>query len=237
MMTVHAAALSGRGDVTLYIPEACTSDTPVAVLLHGVYGSHWNWVLHGHAHTVAQGLIAAGAIQAMVLAMPSDGLWGSGSGYVAREGRDYGAWVAEAVVQATQAVTGANGPLFIAGLSMGGFGALALAARYPNHFAGAVGHSSVTSLPDLERFVEEPWATYPDGDLGTRILGTSAMPPFQIDCGLDDPLLATNRALHERLAAAGMAHGWAEHPGGHDWAYWHARLPETLRFFNTLASR
>jgi enterochelin esterase-like enzyme len=51
-------------------------------------------------------------------------------------------------------------------------------------------------------------------------------------------LLEANRRLHAELQAAGIAHQYAEHPGGHDWAYWTRHLADTLRFFSsTLSAR
>ena len=90
MMTVKSPALRRRGDLTLWVPGRVTEGMPLVVLLHGVYGSHWAWALKGAAHVTAAALMEAGEIPPMVLAMPSDGLWGDGSGYVKHaSGEDY----------------------------------------------------------------------------------------------------------------------------------------------------
>jgi len=60
---------------------------------------------------------------------------------------------------------------------------------------------------------------------------SAPLPPFRFDCGRDDNLLAANRALHEALEMAGIAHDYAEHEGGHDWPYWRRHLADTLLFF------
>jgi putative tributyrin esterase len=44
----------------------------------------------------------------------------------------------------------------------------------------------------------------------------------------EDYLLEPNRALHARLNELGLPHGYAEHPGEHNWDYWQARLPDAL---------
>lgn len=225
-VTVNSTHLRGRGDVTLFVPAGVHTHSPVGLLLHGIYGSHWNWTLLGDAHLTAARLIQAGDIPPMVLAMPSDGLWGSGSGYVERDGRDHGRWVVEEVPRAVHALTPARGPLCIAGLSMGGLGSLSLAARHPGVFSAAVGHSSVPSLEGLMGGVQEQWE---GGFLLDDILAATEMPPFRFDCGTEDGLIAANRHMHAALAD--VPHGWAEYPGGHDWNYWRARLPDTLRFF------
>ena len=81
----------------------------------------------------------------MVLAMPSDGLWGDGSGYIEHRTeprRNYERYIVEEVPACAAEVVSALGPgspMFIAGLSMGGFGALRLAAKYPDRFRGIAG--------------------------------------------------------------------------------------------------
>ena len=76
-MTVKSAALRRRTDLSLWVPEEGRGRAmPLVVLLHGVYGSHWAWALKGAAHRTAAALIRSGEIPPMVLAMPSDGLWG-----------------------------------------------------------------------------------------------------------------------------------------------------------------
>jgi hypothetical protein len=79
-LTFKSPVLRGRGDVTLFVPldSENAQNLPMVVLLHGVYGSHWNWALKGGAHRTAQAMIAGGEISPMVLVMPSDGLWGDG---------------------------------------------------------------------------------------------------------------------------------------------------------------
>ena len=81
-VTVKSRALRRRADVTLYVPPLPPgmTDLPIVVLLHGVYGSHWAWALKGRAHLTAARLIAEGVLPPVALAMPSDGLWGDGSG-------------------------------------------------------------------------------------------------------------------------------------------------------------
>ena len=70
--------------MSLFIPPGIDGkdNVPLVMLLHGVYGSHWAWSRKGGAHHTAARLIEQGQIPPMVLAMPSDGLWGDGSGYI-----------------------------------------------------------------------------------------------------------------------------------------------------------
>lgn len=241
MMTVKSPSLRRRADLTVYVPELPSDPTQVAVvvLLHGVYGSHWGWAMKGGAHLIGASLMAAGNIPPMVLAMPSDGLWGDGSGYVPHSEADYERWVIDEVPAAVRLAVpplGTNAPLFLAGLSMGGFGALRIGAKYRKACAGMSGHSSVTRIRDLDEFIVESrgeWSREDDDEsiLAAMTSGRGSLPPFRFDCGTDDPLLPANRKLHRELDDAGIPHRYEEFPGGHQWPYWEAHLADSLRFF------
>lgn len=240
-VTVKSNALQQRADLTLFVPRQAKGlkHIPIVILLHGVYGSHWTWAFKGGAHRTAQRLIDADEIPPMVLAMPSDGLWGDGSGYVRHANQDFESWIVDEVPSAASAAVDAcdpQSPLSIAGLSMGGFASLRLAGRYPQRFVAAAGHSCATEAAYLHTLIEEPgdqWAHTPaDSSVleSLRLAGATNLPPLRFDCGTDDALLSANRALHQSLEELGMAHEYAEHPGGHDWSYWALHLEDTLRF-------
>lgn len=239
-LTVRGRGLPGRGDITVHVPPEVAGhrDVPLVLLLHGVYGSHWAWALKGGAHRTASALIRSGEIPPMVLAMPSDGLSGDGSGYVRQARGDFEEWIVGDVPAAVRHATDAVGDgsrWCIAGLSMGGFGALRLGARHADRFVAASGLSSATRLDQLDQFMEETpgWKgdAVEDGDVLGAMLRAPRLPAVRFDCGVDDELLEGNRALHRGLEAAGIPHEYVEHPGGHTWDYWERHLPETLRFF------
>ncbi len=247
-VTVKSAALGQRADLLLFVPPqaATLQDLPLVLLLHGAFSSHWAWAFQGGAHLTAQRLIDAGDIPPLVLAMPSDGLWGDGSGYVAHGQQDFERWIVDEVPAAVRAACSAcsdASPLCIAGLSMGGFGALRLAGRYPRRFVAAAGHSSVTEAAQLDALMAETragWAATPAdrGVFAALREATAPLPALRFDCGRDDPFMGVNRQLHAELQAAGIAHDYAEHDGGHGWAYWARHLQDTLRFFGqTLVNR
>ena len=240
-VTVKSPALAQRADLTLYVPPEANSnaDVPLVVLLHGVYGSHWAWALKGGAHRTAARLIRAKEIPPMVLAMPSDGLWGDGSGYLAHPTQDFERWITEEVPAAARQAApslGENSPLFINGLSMGGFGALLLAAKHPEKFRAAGGHSSITHFEQFNLFVEEALETYhcareDQSVLECLLRNRGQLPPLRFDCGSEDLLIEHNRELDRQLTRAGVAHSYEEFPGGHSWPYWETHLADMLRFF------
>lgn len=246
-VTVKSPALKARADASVYIPNQVKAGTtvPVVILLHGVYGSHWIWNGMGKADCSLQSLIDSGQISPMILVTPSDGLWGDGSGYFAHNGKDFERWIMEDIPQLVHEVTGngADAPLFLAGLSMGGYGALRIGASHPAQFMAFVGHSSITQFQELEQFVEEPLASYGvDADsvsvINAMRENQDKLPPFRFDCGVDDTLLDGNRLLDQQLNELGINHVYQEFPGGHEWPYWQLHVQETFLFFeNVLRER
>jgi putative tributyrin esterase len=240
-VTLRSQALGGRrGDISLYVPDDAEKPSSLAIFLHGVNGSHWNWAFHGHAHRTAQRLIAEKQIAPIAIVMPSDGLWGDGTGYVPHADADYEAWIVDDVLRAARDAAGLDErtDVFITGLSMGGYGALRLGAKYASRFRAIAAHSSFTDYASIAKFVREPLSAYllagrADLDVFEQLSAhRDELPPLRFDCGIDDSLLAENRDLHVRLAAANIPHEYLEYPGGHEWSYWSARVEDTLRFFD-----
>ncbi len=241
-VTVSSPSLGRRGDVTLFMPPEAEGarDIPVYILLHGVYGSHWAWAMKAGAHRIAARMIADGGIAPCVLAMPSDGLWGQGSGYLAHRDHNSERWIVDevpAIAALACTAVGTASPVCISGLSMGGFGAMRLGGKHPDRFCGIAAHSSITHVDQLSLFTPDDrsgWSDTPDDrDVATALASAgTTLPPLRIDCGTADPLIDHNRTLHAALQSAGIPHDYTEFAGGHEWEYWAARLPATLGFFN-----
>jgi S-formylglutathione hydrolase FrmB len=231
-VTVESAALGRRGDVTAFAAGDVSNGAPLVILLHGVSASHWSWAFQGGAHRIARDLVRDGVIRPMVFALPSDGLRGDGSGYVAYGGDDAETWVVDEVPEAARLMfPGAgDGGICLGGLSMGGIGALRLAATHPGRYVAAAGTSSPTDLSWVRSLKD--FAGKEAQLLDFIVAARDVMPPFRFDCGRDDKHIEANRALHDALLERGIEHEYAEFAGGHSWEYWSARLPEILTFFD-----
>jgi S-formylglutathione hydrolase FrmB len=138
----------------------------------------------------------------------------------------------------------------IAGLSMGGYGALKFGVKYPEMFAfagsmsGALGAASWTEA-DLRGF-ESIWRTllpaFGSGGSPTRAANDvnklyrevpasriAALPYVYLDCGTEDPLLSSSRSLAAILLERKIPHQYRQLPGTHAWPYWNAQVQEVLR--------
>jgi putative tributyrin esterase len=242
-ITIKSPALRRRGDISVFVPPNTEdrNDLPLVLLLHGVYGSHWIWAYKAGLHLTAAELIKTGQMVPMVIAMPSDGLWGDGSGYLPHKDFDFDMWIMQDVVDSvTELVPQVNhsSSLFITGLSMGGYGALRLGAKYATRFKAISAHSSITNFDQFSIFVDE----YPEGYklketeetsvLKLMIQNKNALPPFRFDCGEEDILIEYNRKLHMKLEEHGIQHIYEEFSGKHEWTYWEEHIKDSLLFFN-----
>jgi len=264
-VTVQSPAIGGRVDLALFVPPQARGleDVPVVILLHGVYGSHWAWAFNGGAHRTATRMIEAKELPPVVLAMPSDGLWNDGSGYVPHilpedprrhpgrvmndaiapakgmAGPDFERWIVDEVPLAAAAAVpevSTRSPLCLAGLSMGGFGALRLGGKHPHRFRAVSGHSSATHKEQFRELLGARLDAWSDAEEDRSVLAAllrnhHELPPIRFDCGTEDFLVGENRDLHQALEAAGIVHLYEEFPGGHTWPYWEEHLADTFRFF------
>jgi S-formylglutathione hydrolase FrmB len=140
----------------------------------------------------------------------------------------------------------------ITGVSMGGYGALRFALRYPNLFVAVSAHSPalIETLPNIK--VSRDQATAVAEVLG-KAFGSPVdavfwqrESPFTIvkdgprpaglqiyfDCGTDDEFGFNkgNEQFHQLLTARGVPHEFHLYPGGHDWDYFAEHLPASFEF-------
>lgn len=241
-ITVKTKNLNGRGDICLFVPPMQDlNDIPITILLHGVYGSAWIWAHKAGVHFTALKLMQEGKIKPMILAMPSDGLWGDGSGYLKHTELNFENWIVDDVINAVIEnipCTSKNSDLFISGLSMGGFGALRLGIKYSDKFKAVSAHSSITDINQMPLFVEEPLDSYKKGNLEDESIWKTIqknkenLPKFRFDCGVDDLLIEHNRTLHNQLKEENIHHIYEEFDGAHEWKYWEEHIKDTLLYFN-----
>jgi S-formylglutathione hydrolase FrmB len=169
--TLWSQALGTRKQVIVYLPPSYAREPrrryPAAYYLHGITGNETNWTQRGELHLVMDSLVAAGMPE-MIVVMPDgdDGwytTWNSLPSYdacrrapPARESADgycvpwphYDDYIARDLVQFVDRkyrTEPARARRAIAGLSMGGFGAMTLAFAYPGVFSAAASHSGVVA--------------------------------------------------------------------------------------------
>lgn len=245
-LTIHSSHLERRHDVSVYNVNAQGQNVPVIFLLHGVYGNHWVWMHLGGVHLVYETVKRTHNLQDFVLVMPSDGGLHDGSAYLPMHSGNYEQWIMQdvlaAVIQSVPCVSESS-RIYLTGLSMGGYGALRLGAKYSDRISGISAHSSITKIEQMSDFTQTPLAEYRCADKEQDKLlfwlqkHAQTLPPLRFDCGTEDTLFKANVELHQSLARLNIAHQFERFPGEHSWPYWHQQIEKTFQFFHHIESQ
>ena len=204
-------------------------------LLHGMFGSQSDWVNYTNIQRYAEE-------KDLCVVMPQ----GDNSYYVDRpeEGNNYGTFIGEELVQLTRKMFPLSDKreyTYIAGLSMGGYGALRNGLKYAETFGRICALSTADISEDLELLNEDiPFVLMkpsfvksllgdlekiPESDGNIRYLaGQTAergiKPKVYLACGSEDQLLPKSRRIKACLEELGYDLTYSETPGGHEWPFW-----------------
>lgn len=151
--TVFSEALGREMAVSIYLPDGHGQGDaryPVLYLLHGYGGNQLEWLTAGHAEVVVDQLIDHGTIPPVIVVMPdAQNSWYVDSAEFGGPGDYETAMIRDLVPEIDRRYrtrTDASGRM-IAGVSMGGFGALRLGLKYPDQFS-AIGALSPAIFDD-----------------------------------------------------------------------------------------
>lgn len=213
-------------------------------LLHGIMGNYTDWVTYTRVAQLA-------AQYQVAVFMPS----ADNSFYVDQEGSSsyYGEYIGRELVEETRKLfplSVRKEDTFIAGLSMGGYGAIRNGLKYHNTFGALAGMSSALIMEHaLESTEEADWAfrkrSYYEAVFGDleKLKGSDkdvealvkkiqaengAMPRIYISCGTEDFLIENNRKYRDFLLAEKVEHTYVESPGVHDWKFWDEYIEKVL---------
>lgn len=239
-VVVYSNAMHKNLKCVVVLPDAYSSNKsyPVVYLLNGYSGGYRDWL---KATNVEKCVDEFG-----VIAVLADG--GYSSWYFDSPidtSSKYETFVAKEVPQYI------DGHYFtikdrehraIAGLSMGGHGALYLAIKHKDFFgacAAMSGGVDFTPFPnnwdiakvlgryeDHKELWEQNTVNYLIGFLKDKELAIS------FECGTDDFFINVNRSLHAKLLSLKISHDYAERPGEHNWEYWNNAIQYQMLFFH-----
>ena len=130
---------------------------------------------------------------------------------------------------------------FVAGLSMGGYGALKLAFTLPEQFAAAASSSGVTDVTEWGENGDEdfqlvfgkggpkPGSQHDLFELATSLASSGRPKPRLYQCcGTEDPLYAQNIRFRDAVQDLGFDYLYEEGPGEHSWEYWDKAIAPVL---------
>ena len=220
-----------------FVPEG---GFPTLYLLHGAYDDGSSWLrktrieCYAKQHGIA--VVMASANNSFYLDLEQGGAYGQ---FFEQELPNF----AEAVFPLSRR----KEDRFVAGLSIGGYGALRLAFLHPARYAAAVSFSGAF---DLDNIRDRLAASFGPGEAvyghmarslrreqwDLAMLAQAALdrgetlPKLMISCGTEDFTLEMNRALSKTLTEKGLDVTYEEHPGAHNWNYWETHIQRALNW-------
>jgi S-formylglutathione hydrolase FrmB len=236
-----SAALQRQMRYEVVLPAAYASGQqryPVLYLLHGWQGDETNWISLTH-------LVEVASRYALIIVTPQavNSWYVNSATNPADRYADYIADDLIAEIDGRYRTIASSHQRAIAGLSMGGYGALLLTLRHPDlfGFAGSIsgafaGPSGIEHvLPELKPSTDEAFgppgsATRKENDLDTLIEGAdpAKTPHMFLECGTSDPLLPSDRHIAAELSSRGFTYEYHELPGAHTWSFWDNSVPPLL---------
>ena len=190
---------------------------PFLYLLHGYeYGDQSRldrcWLDKGDAAKIADNYQKDGGLP-MIIVMPN-GL----DKFYTYDG--YEAYFEDELMAQVEKDFHCNGKRAIAGLSMGGFGTLWHATKFPQKFTYAYAMSPAANWYGMD----------PINNISAAA-DKSVFPLFTIEVGKDDRTVSNSdsKKLYNYMTKNGITCEWIERDGTHDWAFWQACLPKALQ--------
>ncbi|WP_413497585.1 alpha/beta hydrolase [Carnobacterium maltaromaticum] len=222
------------------IPQEFKEPLPVLYLLHGLSDDDHSWIDN-------TALVRYASDMQLVIVMPQV----HRSFYTDMvEGGAYWTFLTEELpdlVARWLSISLEKNKTFVAGLSMGGYGALKWGLNYPDKFAGIASLSGATDLvtmwkDDANRDLEFKrlfgsiekleGSTNDLSYLINQVKGQANVPEILQICGTEDFLYDYNLNFSKKLLELGFNYSWVEEKGTHDWVFWDQQIQTVLEWIS-----
>jgi len=257
-LSIDSKILGKQVKYSIYLPfdyETSNRYYPVVYLLHGLNDNEVGWIQFGEANLIADECIANREIPPMILAMPDGGVSyyiNSYDGKVKYE--DFFIHEFIPFIEKNYRIRAEKKYRGMAGLSMGGFGAVILALKYPEKFVTCAAFSPVLfSETYMKQAEDKKFNAYYAPLFGSEEKGDKRITghyhknnPFDfaltkekgayndlkiyIDCGDNDYLTDDNCRFNIHLNQLEIKHEFRVRDGAHNWTYWRSGLSDGLKF-------
>ena len=222
------------------IPQEFKEPLPVLYLLHGLSDDDYSWLDN-------TALVRYASDMQLVIVMPQV----HRSFYTDMvEGGAYWTFLTEELpdlVARWLPISLEKNKTFVAGLSMGGYGALKWGLNYPDKFAGIASLSGATDLvtmwkDDANRDLEFKrlfgsiekleGSTNDLSYLINQVKRQANVPEILQICGTEDFLYDYNLNFSKKLLELGFNYSWVEEKGTHDWVFWDQQIQTVLEWIS-----
>lgn len=260
--SVQSSCLNREVNYIVMLPgdfASAEKEYSVIYLLHGIGGSGANWIDRCKINTLADSLLEEGSIGEYIYVMPD----AENSYYINNfdSSNMYMNFFIQELIPTIDSIfptTKSAEHRALLGLSMGGFGAIILAAKHPDSFSAVMTMSAAVrpesifkSLPQKsydnyfssifgpglsgeERITEHWKANSPYTLMDTLLSAELSELNWYIACGLDDLLLPANESFHRLYKQYNIPHEYVTGPGKHNWEYWYRSTINALIFLHSL---
>ena len=220
---------------------------PTLYLLHGLSDDHTVWQRRTSIERYVEGLNLAVVMPAVQRSFYTDMV----------TGQRYWTFISEevpAVARHFFPLSEDRDENYVAGLSMGGYGAFKLALAHPERYAAAASLSGTLDVVCFARADQaagqnelqhvfgatDNLAGSPNDvfHLASQLVeGGGARPSLYQWCGTEDFLYADNVRFREHAESLDLAVTYEEGPGGHDWSCWDAQMQRVLAWLPGVGQR
>ena len=238
--TMWSDALGMNVGYSAVLPEGMKGPYEVLYLLHGHSDDHHAWIYHTGLTRYLEGRNLAVFMPQVHLSFYADMVAGG----------KYWTFVSEEFPEKLHNIYNISDKredTFVAGLSMGGYGAFKLGLNKPEMFRGAASFSGALDVVALWEADQDRNKTFLNSfgsvdalrgsinDLvavAEKLSPGDDLPAYYQSCGSEDFLIENNRSFKEVMAPFDFV--YTERPGVHDWNYWDAELPLLFKWMDGL---
>lgn len=224
--------------MNVILPQPIRRRYPVLYLLHGLSDDHTIWCRRTSIERYADALGVAVVMPAVHRSFYAD----------MATGQRYWTFISQELPELVHGffpLSRRRDETFVAGLSMGGYGAFKLALYQPERFAAAASLSGALDqageVQDMAPEWRREWTNiFGDLDhiagsphdlmrLAEQVAQSSGPKPRLYQwCGTEDPLYTQNVHFRDHARRLGLDLTYEDGPGDHDWRYWDQQIQRVL---------
>ncbi len=233
-LTHSSASLGKKTNVSIIVPDNINGNAKVLYLLHGLSDNNCTWL---ERSSVARYVFGKN----LIVVCPDAGksfycnLKG-GYGYY-----DYISKELPQYIESLFPISGDRDDRYIAGLSMGGYGAFKIALSNPDRYAGAASFSGVMDVRERVKMKTFDIMGIVEGEgfkdeydlfyLAQLASKKTQKPKLYQWCGTEDFLYSDNVKFRDFIKNLDFDYTYSESPGDHSWEYWDEQIKKTVDFF------
>lgn len=226
-------------------PQQMPEHYPVLFLLHGLHSNYSAWSRHSSVERYANE-------RGLAIIMPDAGRSFYTNMHHGHRYFDFFSQELPKVADRLFPLSRKRSQRFVAGLSMGGYGAFKLALSHPEQYSAAASLSGALSLTEIEDsdsllpewpiiFGEDPQIDKSKNDLLELAKDYSKQDKHPLRlfqcCGTEDFLYGSNQHFLTHSKEIGLDIHYEESPGGHDWQYWDQQIKRAIEWLPISANK